>query len=113
MVEAGASKRCTAHNPPVVGENAGDDFWVRICISQDSLKLMFKTVCLVVFQIRWGYFFIEVVNPYNPTLSVRSIDGIHQNVRIHRQVAPQLTVSRRGRRKFREIDGAVLGKTEA
>ena len=75
MVEAGARKRCTAHNPPVVGENSGDDFWVTICISQDSPKLMFKTVCLVFLQIRWDYFFVEVVNPYNPTLSVRSIDG--------------------------------------
>ena len=43
MVDAGARKRCTARNPPVVGEKSGDDFWVTICISQDSPKLMFKT----------------------------------------------------------------------
>ena len=62
MVEAGARKTCTAHNPPVVGQNSGDGFWLTICIiSQDSPKSMCETMCLAFLQIT--LFLLEVTFP--------------------------------------------------
>ena len=46
MVEAGARMTCTDHSPPVLGPDSGDDFWITICISQDSPK-SFETMCCV------------------------------------------------------------------
>ena len=68
MVEAGARKTCTAHNPPVVGQNSGDDFWVSPKSSEINVQnyiewCFYKPPCPCWKRLsQVGLFFVEFVN---------------------------------------------------
>ena len=77
MVEAGARKRCTAHNPPSCWRK------LRGCFLGYNLHLtgqpeinvqncVFGGVFANPVGLFVSIFFVEVVNPYNPSLSVKS-----------------------------------------